>query len=98
MCRFFSGHITPERLKRTKRERSDILRVKLFFILISQVARNEHEVEVTLQLTVIQSVCQGIEHTLGLVTREHVFGSCSVAPPFLTSVPETLIPNVKNAG
>jgi hypothetical protein len=27
------------------------------------------EVDVTLQLTVSQSVCQGIERTLGLVTR-----------------------------
>jgi hypothetical protein len=37
--------------------------------ICSQEVRPQVEVEVTLQLTVSHSVCQGIEPTLGLVTR-----------------------------
>jgi hypothetical protein len=34
------------------------------------------EVEVTLQLTVSQPVCQGVEPTLGLVTKYHFLSKC----------------------
>jgi hypothetical protein len=44
-------------------------RTGLQFAVQSLNGPSRSEVEVTLQLTVSQSVCQGIEPTLGLVTR-----------------------------